>query len=141
MSEAVGQLLENLAVATERPSGLGIDIVEVKEFERLPYAEHPSFYQRCFTPDEITYCRSRPAPAQHFAARFAAKEAAVKALDGITPLAYWQVEVTRSADGAPALHFWNRERTARLTDNPFRALVSLTHSNSLAAAAVVVWRD
>lgn len=121
--------------------GVGIDLVEVAEFEQLPLADHAHFYERCFSPDELAYCRSRPVPAQHFAARFAAKEAAVKALNGLMPLAYWQVEVTRDEEGAPGLTFWNSERTGPLAEvAQFRAFVTLTHSRSLAAAAVVVSR-
>ena len=61
-------------------AGVGIDIVDVPRIDALleKYAER--FQQRVFTQDEILYCRARSNPGLHFAARFAAKEAAVKAL-------------------------------------------------------------
>jgi phosphopantetheine--protein transferase-like protein len=98
-----------------------------------------SFYRRCFTDEEIAYCEAQPAPAQHFAARFAAKEAAVKALSRVTNLAYWQIEVTRDEAGAPGLRIWDEARQALLDILPDQQLlVSLTHTDTTAAAIVVV---
>jgi holo-[acyl-carrier protein] synthase len=62
--------------------GLGVDIVEIARVQRL-IAEHGErALQRLFTPNEVAYCRGKSRPAQHFAARLAAKEAAFKALSG-----------------------------------------------------------
>ncbi len=122
--------------------GIGIDLVEIAEFERRRPADHPHFYERFFSPEELAYCLSRPSAAQHFAARYAAKEATVKALNGIVPLAYWQIEVIRRNDGEPRLAVWNAERSGPLAElAPFTTFISLSHSQSLAAAAVVVSRS
>src|ERR1700730_3423654 len=64
--------------------GIGIDVVEVREFERLPLARHLPFYSRCFSEREIAYCQSQARPAEHFAVRFAATDPAVCALAAIT---------------------------------------------------------
>jgi len=123
------------------PLGLGIDLVEVAEFERLLLPDHSAFYRRCFSAAEREYCLAQPVPARSLAARFAAKEAAVKAFSQIESLAYWQVEVVRSADGAPALCLWDVERTEPLAwAQDYQTLLSLTHTDSLAAAIVLLYR-
>jgi holo-[acyl-carrier protein] synthase len=120
------------------PVGIGIDVVDVAEFERLLPATHAAFYQRCFTDAEIAYCSAQADPAQHFAARFAAKEAAVKAIAAQTQLAYWQIEVEKHADGRPVLTLWTFDRTSKLRDLEHVDLkVSLSHSDTWAAAMVV----
>jgi holo-[acyl-carrier protein] synthase len=120
-------------------TGIGIDHVPVAEFERLAFDENVAFYQRCFSPDEIAYCRSQAESAQHFAARFAAKEAAVKAFSPVAELAYWQIEVSRAPDGAPFLRLWNADRTAPASNlQDYAALVSLSHTHGLAIAMVAV---
>ena len=78
-------------------------------------------------------------PAQHFAARFAAKEAAVKAYSGVARLAYWQIEVIRAANGAPSLRIWDVDWLAAATGlESYRPLVSLSHTDELATAIVVL---
>lgn len=122
--------------------GVGVDSVDVVDFERLPFEDNVAFYRRVFTAAEIEYCLSRPHPAQHFAARFAAKEAAVKAFNQDLQVAYWQVEVERAADGSPRLRVWNADRTDLLElMGAARALVSLSHSAQVATAVVVLTRS
>lgn len=119
--------------------GIGIDVVEIREFECLPLTRYSRFYSRCFSEREIAYCQSQAHPAEHFAVRFAAKEAAVKALAAISRLAYWQIEVERRADGRPEIALWTLDRTARLTELPELQLrVSLSHVETWAVALVVV---
>ena len=62
--------------------GLGVDIVEIGRVERLLDAHGKRALQRLFTPNESAYCQAKLRPAQHFAARLAAKEATFKALSG-----------------------------------------------------------
>ena|SRR5438132_6439979 len=121
-------------------SAVGIDVVDVSDFERLTIARHPAFYRRCFSDREIAYCCAQARPAQHFAVRFAAKEATVKALADRTRLGYWQIEVERHTDGRPALALWTCDRSARLAELPnLNLLVSLSHSEAWAAALVVAF--
>jgi len=120
-------------------TGIGIDHVEVAQFEQLEFDRNAAFYRRCFTLDEIAYCRAQSASALHFAARFAAKEAAVKAFTSIAELAYWQIEVTRAANGVPGLRIWNEARSAPADGlEAYSALVSLSHTDQLASAVVAV---
>ena len=117
--------------------GVGTDIVEIERFEGLK----PAFFERIFTPAEIAYCRSKARPAQHFAARFAAKEAGVKALSWMEhPPTISQVEVVRSEEtGAPAL----RLVAGRYKEDPpalpagLRLHISLSHGKTHAIAFVI----
>jgi holo-[acyl-carrier protein] synthase len=121
-------------------ANVGIDVVDVADFERLSFEEHSLFYARCFTAREIAYCRAQARPAQHFAARFAAKEAGVKALGQYMPLAYWQVEVARHTDGKPTLALWTFDRAAPLSELAgLQLCVSLSHADAWAAALVVAF--
>ena len=122
--------------------GVGIDVVDVADFERISFESNPRFYSRCFTDAEISYCRSRARPARHFAARFAAKEAAVKAAAGIATLLPWHFEVIRSDSGIPALRWRDRideRHRSRLAGH--RAYVSLSHGDALATAVVVLCKE
>src|SRR5579872_1065514 len=117
--------------------GIGTDIVEIERIERQKLA----FFDRVFTPAEIAYCRSQTKPAQHFAARFAAKEAAVKALNWLpkTPT-ITQIEVVRDEEtGAPALVIvpghYGEDPPAMPAG--LRLYVSLSHEKSYAVAIVI----
>lgn len=104
----------------------GIDLVNIPEIERI-MEKRPRFKTRLFSEREILYCDSRPRPGPHFAARFAAKEAFVKATGYRGPLK--DVEVCSEPGGAPFLE---------VAGGGARGVaVSLTHSGEYAAAVVV----
>jgi holo-[acyl-carrier protein] synthase len=114
--------------------GVGIDVIEIERIVRA-LERRPRFAERCFTEAEAAYCLSRAFPPQHFAARFAAKEAVGKALGrGMTR--WREVEVVRGR-GAPtvALHGHYAEWAERLGVD--RIHLSLTHSKGLASAVAV----
>lgn len=137
MGEPLAELLASPLPAVW-DGGVGLDVCDVADFEQRSLETHAAFYARCFSQQEIDYCCAQAAPYQHFAARFAAKEAAIKALGNITPLAYWQVEVIRGSNGAPGLRVWDESRLAPLgLMDEYRLLVSLTHTDTTAAAIVV----
>jgi len=100
------------------------------------------FLHRVFTPDEIAYAQARRAPAPHLTARFCAKEATMKALGTGQALGVlWKnVEVIRS-DGAPQLqlHGAAAERSRALGVG--RTLVSLSHTDEVAVAQVLLLRS
>jgi holo-[acyl-carrier protein] synthase len=83
----------------------GIDIVEVPRVAQMIEKYGSRFVDRVFTPDEISYCRSRGVPEQHFAGRFAAKEAVFKVLGtGWGEGVQWgSVEVAHNTLGAPQI--------------------------------------
>jgi len=115
--------------------GLGIDLIEIERVERA-LERRPRLAERLFTERELSYARSRRRPGSHLAARFAAKEAAIKALGG-RGVAPRDVEVVGSEPPRLRLH----GRAAELADAAGVELaVSLTHSRELAAAQVVARR-
>ncbi len=122
---------------------IGIDIIEVTRI-REALARTPRLAERVFTPAERTYCESRGAgAAQHYAARFAAKEAALKAFQtgwrgGIS----WQdVEIGALESGAPVLIFHGRVRELFEESGATAAHLSLSHTSEHAIAQVVIERD
>ena len=116
--------------------GIGVDIIEI---ERIRAAlENPKtgkrFQQRVFTPGEIEYCTRRRRAYESFAARFAAKEATIKALGQSS--AWLDIEVERE-DGPPTLQLRGRARARAAELGVKRVLLSLSHSTKLAIAYVV----
>lgn len=122
--------------------GVGLDILLVARMERELLDSSASFRDEVFTESEIAYCERMRYPARHFAARFAAKEAALKALGGIgDSLPRWRdVEILNETCGNPVVLLRGRFREAadRLRVDAIHA--SLTHTAEIAAATVVMER-
>ncbi|TKJ17315.1 4-phosphopantetheinyl transferase [Candidatus Woesearchaeota archaeon B3_Woes] len=60
---------------------VGIDIEDISRFKKIPFDRNKSFYNKIFTNKEIEYCKKKSNPSQHFAVRFCAKEAFIKAIN------------------------------------------------------------
>lgn len=119
---------------------IGIDIIEVARIREV-LARTPRFAERVFTPAERSYCESRGASAaQHYAARFAAKEAALKAFQtGWRGGIGWQdVEVSLLESGAPVLNFHGRVQELFASSGATRAHLSMSHTSEHAIAQVVL---
>jgi holo-[acyl-carrier protein] synthase len=114
--------------------GVGIDLIEIDRIDAV-LDRRPRFAERCFTEREAAYCRSRAFPAQHFAARFAAKEAVGKAL-GIGMTRWREVEVVRRT-GPPTVALTGRYARRAEELGVTGITVSLTHSRGMAAAVAV----
>ncbi len=124
--------------------GIGTDLIEIERVEQSIQRFGVRFLERVFTAGEIAYCQQkRKTSGESFAARFAAKEAGAKALGtGISRGISWkEIEVRREAGERPTLHWSGRaaERAAELGVS--RVSLSLTHSESVAMAVVLVERD
>ncbi len=122
--------------------GIGMDLADIDRIARL-LGRHPErARRRLFTEGERAYCDRRGLPARHFAARFAAKEAAFKALSGSEEARHihWlEIEVANSPlDGRPMLQFHGAaaKRAAELGVSSIH--ITLTHSDHVAAAVVVL---
>lgn len=119
--------------------GLGIDATDIPRVADILTRYGDRFLQRIFTEAEITYCKQRPHPATHFAGRFAAKEACMKALGtGHAQGVLWRdIEVVRH-DGAPqlVLHGGAERRAASMQVQ--KSLLTITHSAALAMAQVLL---
>lgn len=123
------------------PVGVGIDLVEVARVERLLKDKGERAMERLLTEGERAYCEQQAAPARHVAARLAAKEAAYKALNqnGDTGYVGWHdVEVGRAEDGRPSLALHGKAREAAERLGVTSTLVSLTHTDTQAAAVVLL---
>ena len=116
---------------------VGVDLIEIRRIERA-LERYPSFRARCFTDAERAYCDSRPNPAQHYAARFAGKEAVGKALGfGVARAFAWR-EVEIAGRPKPSVSLsgrvgaWAERLGAAAID------LSMSHSRELATAVCVV---
>ena len=119
---------------------IGIDIIEVRRV-RETIERTPRFAERVFTAAERAYCESRGAVAgQHYAARFAAKEAALKALQtGWSGGLSWQdIEVTAKESGAPVILFHGRARELYEQSGATAAHLSIAHTTEHAVAEVIL---
>ncbi len=118
--------------------GTGIDVVEIERIAQSIERYGDRFLRRVFTEGEIAYCQRKRNGAESFAARFAAKEAAAKALGtGIQHGIVWsEIEVRRVPGARPTLHFSGRalERAKKLGVKHIS--LSLTHDRKTAMAAV-----
>jgi holo-[acyl-carrier protein] synthase len=120
--------------------GFGMDVVEIARISRIlegPAARVERFLARCFTAAERAYCDGRRDRAGRYAARFAAKEAAVKALGAPPGLAWTDLEVARG-DGAPSLRFAGAARAAADRLEVARVHLTMTHDAGIAGAAVIL---
>jgi holo-[acyl-carrier protein] synthase len=121
---------------------IGIDIIEVRRVREV-MLRTPRFTERVFTLAERAYCDGRGAvAAQHYAARFAAKEAALKALQtGWTGGIAWQdIEVVSRPNGAPDLLFHGRVLELYNESGAIAAHLSISHTTEHAIAEVVLER-
>jgi holo-[acyl-carrier protein] synthase len=111
--------------------GLGTDIIEIARIEAAMDRSR-AFSQRLFTEAEAAYCSARGKPAQHFAGRFAAKEAVIKALGRAVP--WREIEILNDERGKPicTLHGKAAEIAAGR-----RVLVSISHCESYSTAVAV----
>jgi holo-[acyl-carrier protein] synthase len=116
---------------------VGVDLIEIARVRRA-LDRYPSFRERCFTDAERAYCDSRPNPAQHYAARFAGKEAIGKALGfGVARAFAWRdVEIK----GRPKPSVSLSGRVERWAEGVRAGSIdlSMTHSRELATAVCVV---
>ncbi len=119
--------------------GLGLDLVSIPRFEAFLERRGERGLRRVFTPGELEYCRSLPAPAASFAARFAAKEAFLKAVGtGLSGLCWTDVEVVRAPSGEPALRLHGGAAERARGRGATTSHLSLSHTGELAGAVVVL---
>lgn len=120
--------------------GIGNDIIAVKRIEGVIERHGSHFLQKIFTTKEIAYCSTYKDSARHFAGRFAAKEAIVKAL-GIgfrEGIGWLDIEVINDEKGKPQVNFSShvQEMVA-----PMKVLVSISHCHEYASAFAIVFNQ
>lgn len=119
--------------------GLGLDIAEIDRIEAAITRHGAPFLERLFTPDEVAYCERFKNRYERYAARFAVKEAAMKALGtGWSRGVRWQdIEVTREPSGRPGLGLSGTAREIADRLGVKHISVTITHSGNLALAQVI----
>jgi len=107
--------------------GIGIDIVDVNQFEKIPYSKNPKFYKKIFHLAEINYCLKYKNPHTHFAGKFAVKEAVKKSMRERVSLLNI---ITYHSNSKPRVKLVNKKKQ-------YRFLVSLSHEKEFAVAVVI----
>ena len=120
--------------------GIGIDLVKVIRIKAALERWGERFHNKVFTPGEVRYCMQKKNPSPNFAARFAAKEAFVKALGiGIRRGVHWRdVEVQRGPLGRPILKLNGRAAEICQKERIEGLFLSLTHDGDYSGAIVVL---
>jgi len=126
-----------------RVLGIGVDLTQMLRLRRVVARWDERFLQRVFTEQEIAYCRRRRDPIPHLAARFAAKEATLKALGtGLSMGVHWrELEVRRERGQAPVMVLSGRCRAIAEAKGGRRVLLSLTHDGDYAMAQAMLIGD
>src|SRR4029453_1592033 len=126
-----------------RVRGVGVDLPQMPRMRRVVARWDERFLQRVFTEHEIACCRRRRAPIPHLAARFAAKEATLKALGtGLSMGVNWrELEVRRERGQAPTMVLRGGSREVAETKGGRRVLLSLTHDGEYAMAEAMLIAD
>ena len=123
--------------------GVGVDLVQIPRMRSVITRWDRRFLHRVFTEQEIAYCLARHDPAPHFAVRFAAKEAGMKALGtGLRLGVKWrELEVRRERGQAPTLELHGRTRELSLARGGRRMLLALSHDGDYALAQAMLVAD
>ena len=114
---------------------IGVDLIEIARIRSALERHGESFKERCFTAAERTYCDSKPNPPQHYAGRFAAKEAVGKALGSGVYFTWKEIEIRGRPK--PGVHLTGRTAAWAEKVNAGRIELSMTNSRELAAAVAV----
>ena len=119
--------------------GIGTDLTDVVRIRALLEKYSGAFLKKAFGDVEASYCMSLANPAESLAARFAAKEAVLKALGtGFGSLAPADVEITHDASGAPAYLINEKTRSALQARGAQSAFLSVTHDGDYAMATAIL---
>jgi holo-[acyl-carrier protein] synthase len=120
-------------------AGVGIDMIEVERVQSS-IAKEQGFRELVFSAKEIAYCESKTNKYQHYAARFAAKEAFFKALGTgwLKDTAFNEIEITNDENGKPILEPIGESAVVISRGGPLKISVSLTHLKTMASAVVII---
>lgn len=122
--------------------GHGVDIVSIKRLEKMISKWGPSFLKKIYTPREIVYCKKRKNAPLHFANRFAAKEALLKALGtGITDgIRLSEIETKNGKSGAPMIYLKGKTSKIAKKRGVKKIYLSLSDEKKYAIASVILSR-
>ncbi len=112
-------------------SGTGIDIVEVQRIAQAIARWGDHFLNHVFTEEEIAYSKGRRYPSQHFAGRFAAKEAVLKAFGKNSHINWKDISITSNEDGKPICRYKDKNFKKQI-------LISISHTSNYAVASAII---
>ena len=123
-------------------AGTGIDIVEIPRMREAVEKWGDNFISKIFTDREVKYSTSKRFSEQHFAARFAAKEAVVKAFGepNKSPIRWTEIEVINDREGKPVIEFRGDALKLKKKKRVDEVIVSMSHSKNYAVASVILLR-
>ena len=121
--------------------GLGIDIIEISRIKKSVDEYGEKFLQKVFTQDEISYCNSKYNKHQHYAARFAAKEAVYKALaSGWKEGLRWKdIEIQNDNSGMPSVKLYGKLKS--FISNNAELKISISHSDNYVTAVAIIYKN
>nr|WP_313040735.1 holo-ACP synthase [Brevundimonas diminuta] len=117
--------------------GIGIDLIDLDQFSVLYGDDDPDLLARCFTPQELLDVGDDADRLARLGGRFAAKEAVFKALGGAEGIAHTDIEVVKTATGAPEIRLHGPAAELAKRVGADRVSLSLTHSAAAAAAVAL----
>ena len=120
-------------------AGIGVDLIEISRIEKALQRSGERFRQRIFTPLERAYCEGKAQPQASYAARFAAKEAVLKALGtGVSAgVSFTDVEVYQKQGGAPGVRLFHHAATTAQEKGITAVKLSLAHDRGRAIAFAI----
>ena len=118
----------------------GIDIVSVKRLEAVVRRHGDRFLDRIFTPEERAYCEEKRYKFEHYAARFAAKEAMMKAMEirRQNRFRFREIEVRRRPTGKPEIYLSHESRSLFRVSKAAQIELSMAHERNYAVSFVVL---
>ena len=111
--------------------GTGIDIIEVDRIKKAIKRWGKNFLTHVFTKEEIEYARRHKFPHQHFAARFAAKEAVLKAIGDNAHISWKDITISHDKNGKPICRYRNKTFKDQI-------LISISHTHTYAVASAII---
>ncbi len=121
--------------------GIGVDIIEIDRIKSSIEKYGDGFLNKIYTPIELEYCFGKSNKYQHYAARFAAKEAVYKALTtGTQEIAGWQnIEILNKPNGMPIVKLKGRLKNFLTNGNSLK--ISISHSNNYVTCFAIVYKQ
>ena len=105
---------------------VGIDLIQIDRFKKIPYSKNESFYKKNFSNEEIKYCLKFSEPYKHFAGKFAIKEATIKSIE----------KKIRLVD---IITFYENEKpSVKISAEDFNFKVSVSHDGDYVVAIVIL---
>ena len=123
-------------------AGNGIDIIEIERIKSAIDRWGPQLLKKIFTDGEIRYSEAKSFSAQHFAARFASKEAVLKAFggNGSSHLRWQDIEILNDPSGRPRVRLLGKARQLKEKEKIDEIIISISHTKNHAVASVVLTR-